>query len=305
MIETFSLLLNQVSIMLVLMIIGYILTKKEMIDADFTKKLSTFLLCITNPAVMIKSFNIEFDIETLTTLALAFAICLLLHLVMIIIAKLCFSKSRLSAFALIFTNSGFMGIPLVEAFLGDSAIIYMTVFMVTSTLFMWTYGIYLISGDRNDISFSKVIKNPATIALFVGLILFILPIELPVIFKDSLEMLTSCNTPLAMIVLGSYLASRHLNTIFKDVEAYKISIFRLIIIPLITLAILSLLPSSLSLMRSALLIGMSAPVAIAMSMFEDMLGKKGTLSVDVISLSTIFSLFSIPLVVAISSILWI
>lgn len=302
--EIIAILFQQILLMFCLIVVGYFLRLKNIFSMATVKDISTFLLCICNPAVMMTAFDVEFEMEIVKGIMISFAICILLHLVMILIDKIFLKKeSGIIKFAAIFSNTSFMGIPLVSSLLPSEAIIYLTTYIVTSTVFMWTYGIHTLSGDEK-ISVKKILFNPASIALMLGIVIMILPFDIPVILDDTLDLITSLNTPLAMIVLGAYLFEGKISDIFISKPAYKASFYRLIVMPLVSLSILFIVPFDQTILKLTLLIAASTPAPIALSMFAQMYDGDYIGGAKIISLSTILSLFSIPLLVFLANLVW-
>ena len=107
-----------------------------------------------------------------------------------------------------------------------------------------------------------------------------------------------------MIVLGTYIAESGLTTLFTNKRTYFICFIKLIVIPLIMVGIYKLLPSSLNDIKKVLLIAMSAPVAVTVSMFSQIYGKDYKYAAQLVGLSTLLSLITIPLIMHIADIVW-
>ena len=97
------------------------------------------------------------------------------------------------------------GFVIIQSLLGPEYVFYVTMTMAVGTFVLWTYGIYLMSGDMSQISFKKIVTNPAVIALAIGLVLFFAPIHLPAMVNQVLTGMANLNTGLAMLVLGANL----------------------------------------------------------------------------------------------------
>lgn len=303
--EVLTILIKQVLIMFLLIVIGFILRKKVVLNMDGVKQLSSLMVYICNPAVMILSFNIEFSLLKVYEFIITFFLSVIITILGILVARIFFDKEHsLEQFGVIFCNAGFMGIPLVQSILGNGAVLYLTIYMTTFTLFSWTYGIFLISKDRNMMSLKNVINNPATISFIVGLIIFISPIKLPDVLSNTLDLLGSCNTPLGMIILGCYLANSTVTQIVENKIGYKVSLYRLVVAPLATIAVLSLVPNSWNTIRMTLLIASSTPVGVMLAIFSQMFGKDYEYGARIVSLSTVLSLLTIPFMIIVATLLW-
>lgn len=298
-------LLRQIFIMFLLMIAGYGLRKKQLLSLEGASSLSNLMLYICGPAIMILSFDTSFSYLRLQNMGIAFLFSVLITLVSIFLAKLFMSSEQtLEQFGIIFCNSGFIGLPLVQNILGTECVFYLTIYMAVFTLFVWTYEIYLISKGKTNIKLSKAFLNPAMFSVFIGFFLFCTPFTLPDIVHETFQLLGDCNTPLGMIVLGSYLANSSSVHIFTSKEGYKVSFFRLIVVPLCTVFVMMLLPMQYYDIRMTLLIANSTPVGVMLAMFSQMYAGDFEYGARIVSLSTQLSLISIPLVLSMTNILW-
>lgn len=126
--------------------------------------------------------------------------------------------------------------------LGEGCLFYLTIYLTVMPLFVWTVGLKLITGDAAGIRWRKIFGNPAMIAFLIGFALFLLPVPIPAALGQTLSFLSACNTPLGMIVLGVFLAQCPIREIFANRKSYAVSFGRLIVAPLASLALLSLLP---------------------------------------------------------------
>ena len=155
------------------------------------------------------------------------------------------SRNRIDEFSSAFSNAGFIGIPLVQSIFGDNAIFYISILIVLVGVFQWTYGVYTITDDKKFININKIIRNPIMISVFIGLIIFSLNIKMTPLINTIFTQIGAMNTPLAMMVCGVYLAQSDIPSIIKKKHVYIVSLFRLIIIPLITILFLKFIYDSL------------------------------------------------------------
>ena len=304
-INIFSIIINQIAVMFLLMILGYFIYKKRLIDEIGTKQISNLLIRVIAPIIMITTFQIEFSIEKLRQLFLAFIFSLISMIIGFIIAKIIFKKEqKLEQFATTFSNAGFIGIPLVQAILGSDSIFYLSAYLVSFNLLNWTYGIYLLTGKKESISIKQALVNPATIGSAVGIILFVLSIRLPEIVLSTLNHVGSINTPLAMIVLGVYVAQSELKSLFNDYRIYFSSFISLVVIPIIMIFALLLIPEKYNEIKTVILIATAAPVGVSLAIFAEQYGSDYEYGSRIISLSTFMSLLTIPAILYLSNIIW-
>lgn len=300
-----EIMLNQIIIMYFLMTFGYFMIKKEFLNEEGSKQISSILLKIVTPVVIINSFNIEFSLAKLQELLLTFLLALLFLGVGFIIARVLLGKeNRLEQFAAAFPNVGFFGIPLVQGLLGSEALFYVSVIIVAYNIYSWTYGVYLVSGRRDFINLKVLLTNPASIGLWVGLAIFFSPWTLPNGLSESLTMVANLNTPLAMFVLGSYIAESSLSEIFKSKMPYKACAIKQIIIPIVIIFVLKLVPNTLESLKNVLMITLSTPAGVSMAMFAQQYKMDFAYGARMISLSTLLSIITIPLILFIANMVW-
>lgn len=289
-----------------LMLVGYILYTRKLLDETGTAQLSTILLQLCTPAIIINSFNIDFSFEVLSELGLSFGLALVSILIGLLIARLIFGKThRIEQFAITFSNVAFFGIPLVSGLLGNEYVTYLSTFILAFNLLIWTVGLFLVTGDKSVMSLSKFFRTPAFIGMALGFILFISPIKMSGFIQQSVASISAMNTPIAMLLLGTYLAKSKLVDIFNNKHVYTIAFLRLILIPMIVFGLLSLLPNLQAEIRLVILIATSAPTATTLAIFSQKYGDDYTYGAQIISLTNIMCLFTIPILVTLAYSAWI
>ena len=289
-------LINQILVMVAMMAIGVALIKTKMLDTKGVGQMSNIAMYVATPAVIIQAFAIDYDPEQLTNglwVALFYGLATFLSIV--IARMVCGRADRVGQYAVIFSNTGFVGIPIITSLLGPEYVFYVTMTMAVGTFVMWTYGVYLISGDASQISFKKIVTNPAVIALAVGLGLFFAPIHLPGMVNQVLTGMANLNTGLAMLILGANLGSSNIGLMISDLRLYKVSVLRLLVVPAVTLATLFLMPCSFEI-KMMLLICEATPAGAATSMLAQMFGADYQYGTGLVIMTTLLSMVSMPLV---------
>lgn len=286
------------------MAIGYFLYKKNLITKNGSGELGKLLLYIVMPAVIIKAYMVEFSLQTLWSLGISMAAAAACLLLSMLVSRLVFKVRPIEHFGSAFSNAGFMGIPLIQATLGDEAVFYVSSFVAFLNILQWTYGVYVMTQDRENISVKKIVTNPVVIAFVIGIAIFFLPIQLPSILTIVVGAISGMNAPLAMIILGIYLAQLPFKEILKGKQVYLCALLRLAVIPLFSMAVLSLLPAEYNMIKLAVLIAAAAPVGSNVAIFAQMNKKDYTQAVKDICLSTVLCIFTIPVIVGIAGALW-
>lgn len=303
--EIISTIVGQVSIMYVLMAIGFIVYRKKLINEEGTKQISNLLVWVINPLIMLTRYQMEFSIDKLKELGISFIVSLCAMLIGFLIGKIIFKKDqRIDKFAIGFANAGFIGIPLVTSIMGIDKVLFLSAYLVCFNILSYTYGIYMVSNNKNLITVKSVLLNPGIIAVAFGLLVFISPIKLPKLFYDAFNLVGQTNTPIAMILLGTYIAKSKLITLFNDKHAYFVASIKLIVIPIVIMILFKFLPSYLVDIKKVVLIAMSTPVGLTVPMFSQMYGGDYEYGAKVVGLSTLLSLVTIPIILYLASIIW-
>ncbi|MBQ8794134.1 MAG: AEC family transporter, partial [Clostridia bacterium] len=199
----------------------------------------------------------------------------------------------------IFSNCGFMSLPLQQSLLGDMGVFYGSSYIAIFNLFIWSYGIILMSGDKKYLSPKKLIINPGIIGLTIGLLIFLLSIPTPRILNDTVSYIAALNTPLPMIIIGYHLANSKISDGIKNIKCIFAIFLKLFAFPLLALGVMYICGIRGTLLISSL-ISCSAPTAAITTMFSAKFGRDTSLSVNLVSLSTILSLISMPILITLS-----
>jgi len=295
---------KQVVILLILIMLGFVLTKFGTLKEDGVKCMTDVVLAIVTPCVIIKSFIREFNKDTLKGIIISFICGAVAHFMFIVVSRLLFRKNKPDAkkvfqFAVVFGNCGFMSLPLQEAVLGDIGLLYGGSFVAMFNILAWSYGIVLMSGDKKYLSVKKIVVNPGIIGFVIGMIVFLTRIELPEIIYQPINYLAGLNTPLPMIIIGYHLANSQFIEGLRDKQAMLAVVTRLVILPLLVLGFFMLVGIRGDLLVSIIIFA-SAPTAATTTMFASKFGRDTSLSVNIVSVSTVISLITMPLLITLS-----
>lgn len=295
----------QMSTMFLLIFFGYFLMKKKVLTNEGTQQIASILTKYITPIILINSFTQQFESNQIHLLFLTMGISLVLLLSRAVLNHFLLKKDQpIDKFAATFSNSNFMGIPLVMSVLGYEGVFFMTGYMVVSTTFQWTYGIYTVTGDKRMVQLRNTLLNPAFIGLYIGLFFYLTHIPLPYVVSETFNSLSGLNTPLAMILLGSYIAKSKLLDIFTSKAAYWTTFLRLILYPLFGTFILWLLPLDNYLILMVLAIASAAPSAINTALFSQIYGGDYQYGARIVVLTTLLSIVTLPINIAIANALF-
>lgn len=300
-----NVLFKQIILMFLLMVIGYLLYRTKKISIQGNKELGTILIYVILPASILKSYLTEFTKEKMIALLISLIAAVLSLALAIAVSRLAFGKKKkIEHFGAAFSNAGFIGIPLVKKAVGGDAVFYIAAFVALLNILQWTYGVYIMSESREAISIKKILTNPVVLALLFGLGIFTLQIQIPGIFVDVFELVGNMTAPVAMITLGVYLAQTPLKEMLTEKSTYICSLCRLLVIPLLTIGILSLLPNEYRDIKLTILIAAAAPVGSNVAIFAERNNLDYSKAVKNVCISTILSIVTLPIIIGIAGVLW-
>ncbi len=298
---------TQVVILFILILLGSVLTKCKILNEKTVSGMTDLALFIVTPCVIIKSFVREFDKSVLKNLLISFLIALLAHIGFIVLSRLILhskekADEKVLRFGAVFSNCGFMSIPLQQAILGDIGVFYGSSYIAIFNLFVWSYGIISMSGDKKYLTPKKMVLNPGIIGLACGLVIFLFSVPLPKIIFEPISYMASLNTPLPMIIIGYHLTNSRLLDGLKNLKCVLAMLLKVAVFPLLALGIMYACGVRGNMLISSV-ISVSAPTAANTTMFASKFSANTSLSVNMVSLSTIMSLISMPCIITLAEML--
>lgn len=299
MLQRFLIVLGQVATLFMMMGAGFGLGKLGKITQHGTTEFSTLLLYVVTPCIIIDSFQTDFDPALLHTLEMGVACQMVCYGLYALLMRFFFRREEQDLraplqFGAMYGNTGFMGLPLIEAIMGPEAVIFAVVALVLFNLWVWSHGLILMSGEKK-LSWKKMILTPGMLGLLGGLPLFLTRTTLPGPLYTSVHFLGSLNTPLAMIVIGAQMARADLASTFRDKKLYEATGIKLVVIPLCTaLLMLPFRGNHLLYVASVILAG--TPTAGVTSMLAERFDKSPERTAQLVSFSTLLSILTLPLV---------
>ncbi len=236
--------LNQVIQLFLILGVGYYARKKNIVNSEVNRGLTSLLLNITFPLLIFNSFNIELDEKLMLNMLICFIFSTLIFGLVAFLSKYFYiklphGKRIIAASATVFSNCGFIGIPLIYGIFGDIGVIYAAIFNISYNLFMWTYGVMIFSGQKDLKSVKKLLTTPGIIAVAFGIVFMLFGLNLPEPAAMAVKMVGSMTSPLAMIIIGCMLAEVKLSNLFSDFTVYYISLIKLAVVPVITYGVLT------------------------------------------------------------------
>ncbi|GAA0487014.1 AEC family transporter [Alkalibacterium sp. m-11] len=295
---------DQLLQMFFIMMFGFILVKINFLNMDGSQQLANIVTKFVIPIVLMLSFQQDYDSGQLQLLFTSLIGSLAITLSRIFIAHTVLrNRSKIDRYAIVFSNTAFMGIPIILPILGYEGIFYLSMYIVVSAIFQFTYGIWMLSEGNQPITIKSIFTNPASIGAFVGFGLYITRIPLPDVLYNSLDTIGGLSSPLGMILLGGYLARSQFKEIFFVKSNYWIVFIRLLIAPAVALLLIWLLPISDPSVLLVLAIANCTPTAVNTALFSQLYGGDYEYGARIIILASFFSIVTMPLVISLSTLL--
>lgn len=285
---------------------GFIFAKIFKVTETERKFLSKLLMYFINPCMVLNSFNRDFQSEKLALLGIVVILSLIIHFVMIVLGVFT-TRQKIDRLAIAFTNCGFIGIPLIRGVFGDEGVIFLMGYLAVFNILVWTYGYYQLCGKINIL---KVITNPNIIAVFLGIIVFCMPFNLPEVISKPLSMIADTNTAICMVLVGVLLADFH-PSVSKEVfpRLAKMSLLRLVACAVVNIAILFLaykIIGSLTDSRMVIfvvLICSMCPVATSIPSLACLFNQDAAYASLTVSLTSILCIITLPSFVALAELI--
>lgn len=292
--------LNRIAVMLIYMLPGFILYKKHIITNDGAKDMGKLLIYIILPSAIVNSYNMDFSNEKAFMLLLSFLAALFTLFLSVIISRIFFKSKPIEGFGAAFSNAGFMGIPLISSVIGKDMVYCAAAFVAILNILQWTYGVFLITGKKTAVSAKKIFFNPVIISFVLGVILFFLPVRLPLFISEILGTVSQMNAPIAMVIIGFYMAQISFKELFISRNGYAVSAVRLLIIPLMTTLLAAVMPFGNFAFKLTIIILAAAPIGSNVAVYAQIYGGNYKAAAGEVVLSTLLSVITMPLIIQIS-----
>lgn len=314
---------QKVGLLFIIIALGFICQKIKFLTDEANKCMADIVMYFVTPCVIINAFSASVYTKDellgiLRNIAIVAIVSTVFHVVMILAVCLIFrfrdeNRRRVMRFAAVFSNAGFIALPLAQALIDTEGChegaLYAAVFLAVFNIALWTWGLVDMSGEKKNMNWKKILFNPGIIGVAVGLLVFTSPLYLsfgntagirfPSLISDALSALSALNLPLPMLMVGYYLGKADLVSAFRDTWSYVCMAVRLIVFPMALLGILYLCGVRGNVL-TVLVIGASAPVGATTTIFSAKFNRDTDLSVRLVSLSTILSMLTMPLIVGLT-----
>ncbi len=305
----FSALLTIIATLFLLMACGFFARRKGIIDDVASKRLSTLIIKIGQPMMIVSALvEAEFSMEYLTDGLIIVGLGMVLHALMAVMAFfLCkgfrdLDERKITEFSLVFTNAGFIGFPIMEALFGSYGLFLASFYVISFHLFIWSWGIAILARKRPDIKLTvrKIFINLGSVPCLIGVLIYMLAIPfpgfaLPAFISKFMMYLSNLCTPISVLITGALLATRTPKQIFGSPKIYYFSAMKLIALPLIVCVIGKLigLPHDMVLFAT---VEAALPSAASITMFSEMYDLNAGYASQTVGTSSLLSVGTMPLI---------
>lgn len=293
--------IEQVIVMALLTGCGFFCRKIKMLDDDSTKKLTGIVINFVIPMVIIVSYQKPFDPGMLNGLLTSFLLAAVSYAVSFVIIPLIVRSKRediraAERFSCIYSNCAFMGIPLIQGVYGTNGVFFLTAYVTMFNILAWTHGFMMMKGGKFSFkSLGKALLTPGIIATVVGIILFLCSIPLPSPILSAAKHLANLNTPLAMLIAGSTIATVRITDALKKPKLYYICFVKLILLPAILMAI-CLIFSFDAIISGVNILACACPTAALGTMLALKFDRNSGYCSEIFAATTILSMVTLPLI---------
>ena len=307
MIDALLIMLKNVAVFVLLAVPGVLVVKTKLLKTENSAVLSKVLLYLGMPFLILNStLSVSFDADLLKLVAVSALIGIVFTMLCVFLSKPATGMEKsaqtqgMMRFCSVFTNNGFLGIPLAAAVFPDRPWVTTSLIVINiiTNAIMYTVGVFLITGDKSRVSAKKALFNPVLIAFFIGLLLNVLGVKtyVPEISTYA-GYLGGLVTPLSMIILGMKLGGVNILKVFTSWKTYYVAALKLIVVPAIIVAVAFMFRNAFVFGDDLILgvfIAFALPTAALATTFADSFGGDEKNAVSFTLGTTILSIATIP-----------
>lgn len=275
---------------LILTLSGYLLSKVYEIHLDTLVKVITDFFM---PALIFISLyqsdikgSLVLDIAKATTLVVA-----LLTLTSYLWACSCKLDKQSFMPSLLFMNSGFLGIPLMNLWGGSEAMNLIVIYDQIQTIYIFTLGIFIITGGLSRKSFASIVRSPILWAIFVGFFFRLTKLQLPEVLLTTFSFAGNAAPPLAAFTLGASLVVTKFQLNRQIVAGLTIRFVGGYLFGMLASALFGLTGLS----RTVVIVASALPSAVFTSVLPIRYGVKSDFGSTMVLVSTVLGTLTIPL----------
>ena len=297
--SVFDRMLNTQALMFIYVVTGIIMAKTKILKHEGRSSFINLLLDITLPCMILNSFNVDIGIDELLSAGKIMIISSVLTLIAWLLAKVFWrnqppNRRAVLEFSTLFSNAGNAGMPIVASVFGAQGVFYASFYLLPVRILIWTVGLSLFVDEQdNRKKLLLLLKTPSVDVVFIGIALMFLPFKLPGVLSTAIKNIGDMTGPLSMMIIGAALGESDIRSAF-ELGAFKLTALRLAILPVLYMVLLRLAGVETLLWEVAVVLT-AMPAAANTEIFAEMYGKDYHFAARCVVVSTIISLFSVPL----------
>lgn len=301
-------LLQQMIVLFIIMMIGYICRRIRLFGAEASKLLSGIVVNVANPALILSSSINKESVIAGKELALTMGLAISFYLILLVLAEMIPRVLRVSQkdygvykVMTVFSNIGFMGFPLLTAMYGSESLLYGSLFLIPYNILIYTYGVSALCKAQEDSEDGKKtipwkkIFNIGVIACILSVILYLTRIRVPQVVEDVTDTLGNLTAPLSMMVIGDAMSQMKVKELLKDKKLMIFTGIKLLIIPISGLFLVKQLGLN-PMLTGVCLVMLSTPVGSMTAMLAQQYDGNYELASKGVALTTLLSVVTMPIV---------
>ena len=300
----FEVTVERMIVFFLILAVGFAAGKLGIIQKQYLPHFAQIITKILLPVMIfyatVSSCTRQTVLDNVVLIALSAVFYVLIALVTFMLAKIMrlpHDRDRVFQFCFIFGNTGFVGIPLLNAVFPETGLLYMMLFSIVDQLVFWTYGIWLSTArDRQSAKFNpKMLLTPNIVAMLLALVFVLAGIPLPGIFSTTLGTISNATSAMCMMYLGTLVCFSDVFAALKTKDLYVGVLVKMIALPIIVGRLLMLTPLDPNMVMGLVLI-MALPVMTVVPMIATQNGREGEYATGITVATLVVSIASIPLV---------
>ena len=302
-----NIIVSQMTILFLILALGYFIFKIKLVDDNFTKKFSALVIKVTMPAMVLSSVLDLTERQSLRDVLTSFGIAVALFAIVMPIVGFFLAKlfrvkrnsTGLYIFMATFSNVGFMGFPVISALAGEVGLFYAAINNLVFNITVFTLGVWLVNRDKggeNSAFDIKLLLSPGVIVSLLAIVVYFMNIKFPALLCDTIRSVGSITSPSAMLIIGCTLAKMDIKTVFSDWKLYPWILIKQIVIPILLWIPLAMIIKN-EILLTVTFILFSMPVANNAVLFANTYDGDAELAARSVFLTTLFSLLTVPICV--------
>ena len=288
-----------------ILVLGYFLGKKKLISTKTNQDIVNLLLTVFMPASLFNAFPTAYDTTTSHLFLSGLIAGVVVMFALIILSRMLFAKGLYkgelrfeSQFAFIFNNATFLGYPIISSTFGEQGVVPYCGFIIAFNIALFSYGVYLFERKISLKLLKGTITNPNIIAVLLGRVVFLLNIPVPSFIKDAVSFTGNATTALSIICIGFMLSHADFRKLIRKWRLILTASLQLILGPLVTYLLLVALHFDQEVVAVCTLI-QALPTATSLGLFAAKYGGNDIEASELVTISTILSVVTMPVMVGI------